>query len=321
MNKKTNNNNQVPETNVHDRMQSGIKYLDTVRDEDLNSEQYIPEHVFGPLSDFVRGVRKTHDVLTEQLDKVDKGSDDYDMLSRQREQLVTSLVTARSQLTTLNSGTMNMKLAMPKLNRGTLDANLYSNAIVYAGQSDAIAFNEKGKMTFGSAYGAGKNDIARFVLDDMGKHSLVTEPMGSKAFVWKLAEKMHVDSTSNKPFNEDWTYTRVFNDLTERGPQNAIGMAFTDMAGDNQTKSFADIWLGGLKDKSYYTNPETGEAIGMDINWMKDVANSDLLKKMLAKYITSVMRDIHGPTINQETGQVKKTQSELAQDLIKKYSK
>jgi hypothetical protein len=33
------------------------------------------------------------------------------------------------------------------------------------------------------------------------------------------------------------------------------------------------------------------------------------------------MKDIHGPTINEETGQIKKTQSELAQDLIKKYSK
>ena len=320
MNKKT-NSEKAPETNVHERMESGIKYLDAVRDEDLTSGQYIPEHVFNPLSEFVRGIRKTHDVLTEQLDKVDKGSDEYDALSRQREQLVTSLVTAKSQLTALNNGTMNMKLAMPKLNKGTLDANLYGNAIVYAGQSDAVAFDERGKMTFGSAYGAGKNDVARFSLDDMGKHSLVTEPMGSKAFVWKLAEKMHVDSTSNKPFNEDWTYTRIFNDLTERGPQNAIGMAFTDMAGDNQTKSFADIWLGGLKDESYYTNPETGEAIDMDVNWMKDVANSDMLKKMLTKYITNVMKDIHGPTINEETGQVKKTQAELADELIKKYRK
>jgi len=79
--------------------------------------------------------------------------------------------------------------------------------------------------------------------------------------------------------------------------------------------------LGGLKDESYYTNPETGEAIDMDVNWMKDVANSDMLKKMLTKYITNVMKDIHGPTINEETGQVKKTQAELADELIKKYRK
>ena len=33
------------------------------------------------------------------------------------------------------------------------------------------------------------------------------------------------------------------------------------------------------------------------------------------------MEDMHGPTINKETGQVKKTQAEITQELIKKYSK
>ena len=32
------------------------------------------------------------------------------------------------------------------------------------------------------------------------------------------------------------------------------------------------------------------------------------------------MNDIHGPVINEETGQISRTQEEITQDLIKKYS-
>ena len=54
---------------------------------------------------------------------------------------------------------------------------------------------------------------------------------------------------------------------------------------------------------------------------MRDPANSKMLAKLLAKYITNVMKDIHGPAIDEKTGQVKKSQSQLAQEIIEKYSK
>jgi hypothetical protein len=33
------------------------------------------------------------------------------------------------------------------------------------------------------------------------------------------------------------------------------------------------------------------------------------------------MKDIHTPTIDETTGQIKKSQSQLAQEIIEKYSK
>tara|TARA_R110000744_G_C19347874_1_gene560123 strand:- start:18 stop:977 length:960 start_codon:yes stop_codon:yes gene_type:complete len=301
------------------KLSEGLKFLDSTQDENLSSPDYIQEHIFPPLSEFVRGIRKKHDYLTERLDSVDKASEEYDELSRELEGLVNSLVTAKSQSNSLNQGTLGMKNAMGSLSKGTQASHLYNNTVVYAGQSDAVVFDEKGKMLMGYAGGSGK--VTKIALDNMKGATLITEPMGSKAFVWKLAEKTKQDTDSGKDFDGDWTYTRVYNNLTEGGPENAIGMAFTDMAGDNQTKSFAEMWDQGLNDSAYYQNPDTGEKLDGDNSWMKDPKNSDLLKKFLSRYITTVMEDMHGPTINEETGQVKKTQAELASELIKKYRK
>ena len=54
---------------------------------------------------------------------------------------------------------------------------------------------------------------------------------------------------------------------------------------------------------------------------MKDQENNDMLKKFLGKYITNVMKDIHSPVIDTKTGLVDKTQSQRADELIKKYRK
>ena len=54
---------------------------------------------------------------------------------------------------------------------------------------------------------------------------------------------------------------------------------------------------------------------------MRDPANAKMLAGLLSRYITNVMKDIHGPTIDVKTGQVKKSQSQLAQEIIEKYSK
>ena len=300
MAKNKNNGDLQLNAGVSKKLNEGFKYLDSVLDEDLNSNDYIPSHVFPSLSDFVRGIRKTHDYLTEQLDSLDKGSEQYDSISRQREELAKALITAKAQITALNKGTLDMKNSMSSLSKGTQASHLYNNTVVYAGQSDNITFDEKGKIVMGYKSGNG-NGVTKVALDNMKGAQLITEPMGSKAFVWKLAEKTKQESISNKGFDKDWTYTRVYNNLTEGGPQNSIGMAFTDMAGDNQTKSFAEMWDEGLNDQEYYINPETDEKLkGIDSNWMKDPANADMLKKFL--------------------GQLTKTRSQLAQDLIKKYS-
>jgi hypothetical protein len=108
--------------------------------------------------------------------------------------------------------------------------------------------------------------------------------------------------------------------LTEFGPNNTIGMAFTDITGDNVNMSFAKQYEQGLKDKKYYTHPKTGENMPTDSAWMKDPANVEVLNIFLTDYISDIMKDVYG-TIDEEPGLVKKSQSQLAQELIKKYKK
>ena len=309
---------------IQDKMSQGIKYLHGVPDEQLSSPDYIPEHIRSVLTPWVRDVRRKHDELTDIMDSVDKASPEYEDAARGREQLANSLVKAKDQIGKHNKGTMEMKQAVASMSKGTQNANLYTNTVIFGAQSDAIGFDDSGKMSFGSVTGVGEDTATTFLFDDhasplAGETPIITEPVGSKGYVWKLAEKTKQDATSGKKFDEQWTYTSIFNNLTESGPQNSIGMAFADLAGDNQTKSFAQQYESGLSDPSYYVNPETGEQLPPDSGWMKDPAQGDMLKKFLGKYITSIMKDVHGPTIDEETGLIKKSQSQLAQELIKKY--
>lgn len=315
-----------PQDIIKEKTARSVKYLDSLPDEQLVSPDHIPEHIRGVLTPWVRDIRSKFDVITDQMDKFDKASPEHGEAARAREGLASALVTAKSQIIEHNKGTSEMKMAIPNINKGTQDANLYTNAVVFGGQSDSITFNDSGKMSFTSVVGEGENNITTFFFDDMksplsGKVPLITEPLGSKAYVWKLAENIKQESARGKSFDKDWTYTRIFNNLTDSGPQNTIGMAFTDLAGDNQTKSFAEMYEEGLSDPSYYVHPDTGQQIPPDSTWMKDVGNADVLKKFLGKYITNVMKDVHGPTTNEKTGQIKKPTSQIARDIIAKYSK
>ena len=311
---------------IQDKMNQGIKYLHGVDDEQLGSPDYIPEHIRTVLTPWVRDVRVQHDELTDIMDSVDKATPEYEEAARKREGLANSLVKAKDQINKHNKGTMEMKQAVGSMSKGTQDANLYANTVIFGAQSDAVGFDEKGKLSFGSITGEQEESATTFLFDDHasplgGETPIVTEPVGSKGYVWKLAEKTKQDATSGKEFDESWTYTSIFNNLTESGPQNSIGMAFADLAGDNQTKSFAEQYEQGLSDPSYYVDTDTGEQLGLDSGWMKDPAKAELLKKFLGKYITNVMKEVHGPTINEETGQINKPQSQIAQDIIAKYSK
>ena len=74
----------------------------------------------------------------------------------------------------------------------------------------------------------------------------------------------------------------------------------------------------GLQE-DYYINPETGEFLPEGTTWMKDPDNSKVLSQVLSKYITNVMKDIHAPV--ESSALSEQEQSELANELIKKYSK
>ena len=317
----------LPEVNVvGERTAQGIKYLDRVSPEMLSNPDYIPDHIQKNLYSTIREGRKEFDFLTELMENSDKTSDEYSAAAREREKIANKWTMMKSQIEEYKNSTGQLKGALTSMSEGTDEKNLYTNMLVYGAQSDAIDFDEDGRMGFASVYGKGKDDISTFKLDDMlspvtGESPIITEPFGTKAFVWRMAEKTKEDSNAGKPFDEDWTYTKIYNDLAQGGAQNTIGVAFADLAGDNRSKSFAKQYEDGLADPFYYTHPETGEIMPTDSSWMKNPNNADILKKFLGKYITSIMKDIHGPTIDEKTGQIKKSKAELAQDLIKKYSK
>ena len=153
----------------------------------------------------------------------------------------------------------------------------------------------------------------------MDDNAIIQEPFAAKAFVFKLAEKTKFEKDSGRPFDGNWTYNSVLNNFTEAGPNATIGIAFADLAGDGQTKSFAEMYEEGMKE-DYYVHPDTGESLPEGLLWMKDPANADVVSKLLSRYVTNIMKDIYGPTIDEETGQIKKSTSQLAQELIEKYS-
>tara|TARA_R110002020_G_scaffold131006_4_gene292934 strand:- start:372 stop:1343 length:972 start_codon:yes stop_codon:yes gene_type:complete len=308
---------------VQQKTTNGYNYLDAEDDAKLTNPGYIPVHLQSELRPWVKGKRNLYDELTDVMETVDKASDEYAAAEASREKIAESLVTAKSQIEDYKKGTGMFKQGLNSINKGTQDSNLYTNMLVFGAQSDAVIFGEDGRLSFAGT--SGDNNVDVFKLDDLknpmgGASPIITEPFESKMFVWKLAEETKRKKDLKKDFDYDWMYTRLHNDLTERGHQNTIGMAFTDIAGDNKGRSFAQQYDEGLADPLYYQHPESGNALGPDSAWMKDPENAEVLKKFLSKYLTDVMNDVHGK-VDKETLQVKKTPADLAKEIIKKYSK
>ena len=332
---------------VGQKTNNGYEFIKNMNIEEVGALNYIPGHIQTVVNPWVRKKRAEFDIFTEAMETLDKGSDEHMAASKGRESIANSFATLRKQLDKHNAGSIKMKDALGALSQGTQDSSLLVNMMVYGGQSDGVHVDDGGKLSFGSAkpsvQGAYKSDVQEqdaynsdvqeqddmdiFHLDDVGDpveggSSIIIEPYESKAYVWGLAEETNRKKEQGDEFDEEWVAKRIAYELTERGDKNTIGMAFADLAGDNKSKSFADQWKDGLADPYFYINPETGQPLPPgDNSWMKDPANYAVLQKYLAKYITNIMRDVHGPTINEDTGQVKKTQAQIAQDIVKKYSK
>ena len=307
---------------------NGIRYLDRVGDEMISDPNYIPDHVQKVLYPWIRKKRGEFDFLTEGMESVDKNSDEHTAFMLEREAIARGFVMAKSQISDLNTNTGNIKKLMQNMNEGTREEDLYTNMLIYGAQADGVAFDEFGKLHFfakplGSRRASKKEDKIDpvvFKLDDItASSSIVTEPYLTKTFVWNMAEQTKLDADAGKSFDYNWTEKRITNNLTEGGPQSIIGTAFTDLAGDGESKSFAKMYEEGLKDQSYYIHPETGETLPKSSAWMKNPNNTHILKKFLSRYITNIMKDIYGPRIDEKTGLTINTPSQLAQKLIKKY--
>ena len=317
---------------------NSAKYLDGVDPDTTTSPNHIPDSFFDYVNNFVR---KNHDEFSKsaaQESNFDKSSDGLMKIRRKKEKNVKNIVNARKQVDLFNNNTSKFKADSQNMSKGTSDEVYLLNSAVYGNQHDAVHIDEAGDISMlvgfgdlkGSNYDGAKSDFMKtgewnqalgqvVKLNDMDDNAIIQEPFGAKAFVYKLAEKTKIEKDSGKAFDDNWTYNSTLNNFTEAGPRATIGIAFADLAGDGQTKSFAEMYEDGMKE-DYYVHPDTGETLPKGILWMKDPANADVLNKLLSKYITNVMQDIHGPIINEDTGQIKTTRSQMAQDLIKKYS-
>ena len=310
---------------VGQKVESGYGYINNESLERLNDINYIPEHIQSIINPFVRKQAKVMDDLIEEREGYDKNSEEHDNISLEMEKVAKSLPVLKDQIVKLNQGTLELKEIMGSISPGAQDSNLYTNFIMLAGQGDSYNIDDEGKISVDSAYGPGKEDFSSFRLDDAssptnGQSPIVVEPFESKTNIWRLAEETKQNQVEGKSFDEEWTFKRIMNELTNKGASNTIGLAFADLAGDGQTKSFADQWDDGLADPYFYIDPETGKPIDKNNLWMKNPANYAILQKFLGRYITDIMKDVHGE-IEEETGQIKKSQADIAQEIIKKYSK
>ena len=302
---------------------NSMQYLSGVTDEHLKDFNYIPESIHPYINEFIRGGKKDMDWLNDNIDKVDKDSDEYISMQKEMENIAKTFINVRGQVDKYKQSIGDFRDVLGSMSSGTQDSNYFLNSAVFGNQWDGMEIDKDGNFNFEVNYGTSKEKKNSFKLNDMsnitsGQSPIITEPWGSKAYVWKMAEKIKNDKDTNRPFDEDWTYKRVLNNFTEGGPNNTIGMAFTDMTGDNSSKSFAEMWEDGLKDQTFYIHPETGEKLPEDSVWMKDQNNADVLSKLLSRYVTNIMKDVYG-VIDKDTGKLKKTKA--VKELIEKYSK
>ena len=233
---------------------NSMKYLNDMSDDHLNDFNYIPESVVPYINNFIRTKKVTFDLLHDTLDKYDKSSDEYVATQREIENIAKSFINVRGQVDKYKNAITDFKGMLPSMNKGTQSSNYFIASAIFGNQPDSVEIDNFGNFTFGVSSGAKESEGNTFKLNDVanlssgGPASIVTEPYGSKSFVWKLAEKTKIDKDNGRDFDYDWIYKKVLNNFADSGPYNSIGMAFTDMAGDNSSKSFAEMYEDGLQE-------------------------------------------------------------------------
>ena len=268
---------------IYKRIEDAYNYLDTY------SSGIIPGHVFPFVN---RKIRKEADYLTQltfEEGKYDKSSEQYAYIKREKEKVARLFMNIKDQTNKLEQGTINLKDTLSNgMNLGTKAEDLHANASVYGGQAKALHIDNDGMFHFALdtvEVWDSKNEEAftNFVetgeldksmgevvtLKEMGSRSIVEEPYIVKSFVLNQAEKTKNDKELGKPFDEDWVYNSSLNNFAEAGPKGVVGAAFTDLSGDGQTKSFAEMYEEGMNPE-YYINPETGQPLPGNPEWMKD---------------------------------------------------
>ena len=318
-------------------VQNSYKYLDAFDEVAMSDPMNVPSGLLGFIGNKLKKDRANYNLLSNEEYKYDKASEEHLYIKEQKEKIGRGWINMNNNKQKLKENIMGYKNALGSMNKGTDPYNLFVNSAVYGNGHDGMHIDGDGNFHFLMSEVEIKDKKAKekFIetgewneeyadvisLNDMGNYSIIQEPFVTKNFVFKLADQTKINKDSGKSFDENFVYNAALNNFNDAGPKDTIGAAFADLAGDGITKSFAEMYDEEFLNEEYYIDPETGQRLPKGLEWMRDPANAKMLAGLLARYITNVMKDIHGPTIDVKTGQVKKSQSQLAQEIIEKYSK
>jgi hypothetical protein len=277
------------EQKIDTSITNSFKFLANLQDDQTNDPSYIPENMQPFINSFVRNSRKKFDLLDKHMSGLDKNSDEYIAANREIEKIAKSFITLKSQVNKFKTSQGNFKNLAPNINQGTKAENMHINSVVFGEQMDEFVIGEDGRMNFGIEGAPQKYYKLDTLQDDF---PLVTEPFDSKSYIYKKYEETLLNTKVGKAFDVGAEYNKTLYQIKQSGNSEVIGLAHTDLVGDDSTESFADMWESGLVDKSLYINPETGEKLPKDNEWMKDEANSGILSQLVARHITNGMHTV-----------------------------
>lgn len=283
----------MPNNKINSAVVNSFKFLANLPDDQINDANYIPENMQPHISAFLRNGRKRFDKLDKQVRTLDKNSDKYMLANKEIEKIAKSFITLKRQVDTFKTSQGNFKNLVPNINQGTKDENMHINTVIFGEQADEFVIGEDGRMNFAIATSPKKYYKLDTLQDDF---PLVTEPFNVKSYIYKKYEETQLNKDLGKSFDEETEYNKILYNIGQGGNSDIIGLAHTDAVGDGSV-SFADMWKKGLADKSLYINPETGEKLPKNSEWMKDEANSDILSQLLARHFTNTMRAVSAGSI------------------------
>lgn len=289
-------NNKPDNKKTKQVVNDSVAFFNSLTDDHIQDPKYVPESIQPYIANFVRKGRSKFDVLNSELYKHEKSSDNYVILRGQIEGVAKSFINAKSQTESYKKHQGGFRDIMNEINPGTLDDNYYKVATILGNQWDTMAIDDDGYFYFGYTRDKAGKKMEYVPLNKLASTApILTEPYNNKKFVFDLANRTKESRDKNFPFDEEWVYKTTLDQFSSSTPGQIVATAFTDLAGDGRTKTFAELYMQGLGDKLLYTNPETGEKLPRkDTQWMKDTNNSGILSQLLSKFVTGVMKDIYG---------------------------
>ena len=289
-----------------------LGYLNNLKNNRQADFLDVPDKIQPYINQWIRDSHRKFIELDMAMKTVRKDTDEYTYLQNMVNAIGKSWVTARKQIDIYKEQQDEFRSVVPRINAGTQEDSLMVNATVYGNEWDALGIDDNGEFAF-------IVDEQPYKLNNMPQ--IIDEPFVGKNYIIKLAEQVKALKDQKKPFDANWIYRNILDNISKTGAEGIIGLAHTDLAGDGVSKTFAELWEEGLADKTLYSNPKhtdspfkavdsdgedeeysvdvpegEGEPLNLPPNplWMKLPENAEMLKEKLAQFYTNVAGDIYG---------------------------